>query len=327
MTKSAEELAKDRAAARKAVNVAHGKLSCETYYLDPTITIQQCSEWADTLTELDAELGKDNQSSAFYGKIKDLVMRLKQDKEPKQPVVVPPPPQIQQVYYRNDNDAKIPPFDGQPCHYHQFEQLFECKYEKDPAYKDADRFLIFRNLIGEKGREMIIDLDPDAAGLAEAKRRLKEQFDDPYRIRQDIQKKVSKLPRIAGQQHVSALKTLLVTCEESLKVLINCGSSKEYINEIFFRLVTSKLPFDLLKCYSEETNNEQDTKRLIEFLRKKVKTIAYTNEMIGTSNSGSNKSNETRVSAFATTQTRPSCCLICKLPHRTIFCRSHNAQT
>src|SRR5699024_9917745 len=92
-------------------------------------------------------------------------------------------------------------------------------------------------------------------------------------------------------------------------------------------LVTSKLPFDLVKCYSEETNNEQDTKRLIEFLRKKVKTIAYTNEMIGTSNSGSNKSNETRVSAFATTPTRPSCCFICKLPHRTIFCRSHDAQT
>src|SRR5699024_925069 len=166
-------------------------------------------------------------------------------------------------------------------------------------------------------------LDPDAAGLAEAKRRLKEQFDDPYLIRQDIQKKVSKLPRIADQQHVSALKTLRVTCEESLKVLINCGRSKTYINEIFFRVVTSKLPFDLVKCYNEETNNEQDTKRLIEFLRKKVKTIAHTNDMTG----ASSKVNETRVHAFAPHHQPSGQCLICTMPHRTIFCKSYEAAT
>ena len=207
-----------------------------------------------------------------------------------------------------------------------FERLFVAKYEQDPAYKDADRFLIFRNLVGDKGREMIIDLEPDAKGLHEAKKRLKEFFDDPYKIREDVRKKVAKLARVTDRQQTSALKQLLVVCEESLKVLTNCGSRPEYINESFFRQITSKMPFDLVERYNEAHNRKQNVRQLLDWLKIRIENISCTNEMVGNSNQHSNTKSDARINVFTPQQTNNNSCLICTLPHRTIFCRSYDAQ-
>ena len=216
----AETAKQQRSDVRMQINAAHILLQCGTYQEDGDVTLENCKKWAQVLANVDATYGGDAQSKTYIAKVREIVDQLKQDeqlaKQQQKPQQLPPPPpppppsapsmtQVHQVYYRNDSDAKIPQFDGQPCHYRQFEKLFECKYEQDPAYKAADKFLIFRNLIGDKGRDMIIDLDPDVDGLKEAKRRLKEHYDDPYRVREDIRKRIQRLPRITDRQQVTAL--------------------------------------------------------------------------------------------------------------------------
>src|SRR5699024_6249550 len=149
--KNKDDLVAERADIRKAIVKAHGKLVCHTYKRDTTITTEQCDEWADSLVEIDAELGKDSQSTNYYEKIKEIVDQLELDaKLPPPPFKVPTSlPSAVQTTVR-DKEAKIPPFDGQPSTYRPFERMFEAKYESNPSYSDADRFLIFRNLIGDK---------------------------------------------------------------------------------------------------------------------------------------------------------------------------------
>ena len=324
MVMTVDEAKARRAELKAIIKVAHIRWQCETYAEEPAITMADCTKWSNELAELET-ISADPNGAALYAKIKDIVAQLKLDAAPS-PKPVPPPPQVNQIYYRNDSDAKIPPFDGQPCHYRQFERLFVAKYEQDPAYKDADRFLIFRNLVGDKGREMIIDLEPDAKGLHEAKKRLKEFFDDPYKIREDVRKKVAKLARVTDRQQTGALKQLLVVCEESLKVLADCGSSPEYINESFFRQITSKMPFDLVERYNEAHNRKQNVRQLLDWLKIRIENISCTNEMVGNSNQHSNTKSDARINVFTPQQTNNNSCLICTLPHRTIFCRSYDAQ-
>src|SRR5699024_6224369 len=118
------------------------------------ITIEQCDNWADILAETDAKLGTDPRSHSFCDKVNQILVQLDNDKQPKpqdQEPSLPPPSVVQHVVYRNDSEAQIKPFDGSPCHYRQFERLYESKYESDSSYREADKFIIFRNLIGEKG--------------------------------------------------------------------------------------------------------------------------------------------------------------------------------
>ena len=323
MTLTAEEVKQRRAEIRAEVKRAHVRWQCATYADEPAITLEHCRKWSDELGELDV-ISPDTHGTAWYAKIRDIVNQLKRDAMPSPPEPKQEPqPTVNQIYYRNDSDAKIPPFDGQSCHYRQFERLFVAKYEHDQAYKAADRFLIFRNLVGEKGRDMIIDLEPDEDGLKEAKKRLRDYFDDPYKIREDVRKKVAKLARVTDRQQTNALKQLLVVCEESLKILSDCGSSSEFINETFFRQITSKLPFDLVERFNEANNRKQNVRQLLDWLKIRIENIACTNEMTG----ASSKVSETRVHAFAPHHQPSGQCLICTMPHRTIFCKSYESAT
>ena len=87
--KNKDDLVAERADIRKAIVKAHGKLVCHTYKRDPSITIPQCDDWADSLVEIDAEIGKDSQSTNYYEKIKEIVDQLELDAKP-------PPPQHSQ---------------------------------------------------------------------------------------------------------------------------------------------------------------------------------------------------------------------------------------
>src|SRR5699024_7961860 len=181
-----------RADIRTAITVAHDKLRCHLYTFDSSINIANCQKWGNRLIEINAKIGKDNQSSRYYDKIKELIDQLQSDAKPPPPAptVPTPSPSVVKPIFTRDDEAKIPPFDGQPSNYRQFERLYEVKYGNNPSYDDADRFLILQNLIGPKGRELIRGLDPDSDGLKEAKKRLNEHFNDPYRIREDVRKKL-----------------------------------------------------------------------------------------------------------------------------------------
>src|SRR5699024_6246498 len=120
-------------------------------------------------------------------------------------------------------------------------------------------------------------------------------FDDPYKIRDDVRKKLAKQPRITDRQQTNALKQLLIVGEESLTNLTECGSGPEYINEIAYRQFAAKVPFDLVERFTKANQKKRDLRKLLEFLRAEIEVLAAANEDVGAQQQHSSGRNDTRI--------------------------------
>ncbi|KAH9395510.1 hypothetical protein TYRP_020533 [Tyrophagus putrescentiae] len=134
-------------------------------------------------------------------------------------------------------------FDGSPARYRQFEQLFEDIIEHDPSYSDAEKFVAFRNLVGDHGDQFISSLRPNHDGLQKAKQRLKRYFDDLVLVREDATKKINQLEPVDwGSTSSFKLRATCNVLEEAVQSLKDCNTDPNYLGDTVFTLIGSKIP-------------------------------------------------------------------------------------
>ncbi|KAH9399765.1 hypothetical protein TYRP_017757 [Tyrophagus putrescentiae] len=168
------------------------------------------------------------------------------------------------------DEAKVSPFDGTPSRYQTFEEEFTSQYETDASLNDAAKFLAFKNLCGNHGKEVIGCLKPTADGLATAKERMQEWFSEPTRVRESIRRSFEQLKPIKNRTCTRQLTSLLITAEEGVQALKNCGTSAATINETFLNLIVQNLPQSLTSTYHRD-HVSWDADQFLDHLRKEIK--------------------------------------------------------
>ena len=259
-----------------------------------------------------------------------------------QPQVLPNLPVPLPHYLYRPNDAKIKPFDGTCRGYSKFEKMFNSKYGQNIAYSDTDRFLKFQELVGVHGERFLENLDADAAGLLEAQSEMNEHFNNPVRIRQEVMDSIRKLPSITTKdiltsQDILTLEENIIAARKGLRILQSCNTSREYLNESLFNVITSKLPWSMVDDYYRTTSN-RDTAELLESARIRLKSLEDMNQRIqdGSANCQATSAQTIPISSkgpnvnvhamHPATSSNSSTCRLCKGSHLTIRCKSYDAK-
>lgn len=243
------------------------------------------------------------------------------------------------------DEAKVSPFDGTPSRYQTFEEEFTSQYETDASLNDAAKFLAFKNLCGNHGKEVIGCLKPTADGLATAKERMQEWFSEPTRVRESIRRSFEQLKPIKNRTCTRQLTSLLITAEEGVQALKNCGTSAATINETFLNLIVQNLPQSLTSTYHRD-HVSWDADQFLDHLRKEIKHQEGLNErhsirpstepkrekpskanLFVASPSYQKSSAQTHHSNQSTLKPMIRVCSICNGDHLTIFCNHADVTT
>ncbi|KAH9387742.1 hypothetical protein TYRP_008936 [Tyrophagus putrescentiae] len=259
----------------------------------------------------------------------------------------------------------VQPFDGSPARYKQFEQLFEDIIEHDAGYSDAEKFIAFKNLVGNHGDQFISSLRPNHDGLQKAKQRMKRFFDDPVLVREDATEKINQLEPVDwGSTPSFKLRATCNVLEEAVQSLKDCNTDPNFLGDTVFTLIGSKIPRDVMTRYKRNNRTSRNVEELVKLFAEEVELQADVND--ARRQPGANQLNTTTsqtqpkqvsVSAMTTssptngppgpfptssspttttfssstnnnTNTRsPTVCLFCGNNHATIFCNQFDATT
>ncbi|KAH9398018.1 hypothetical protein TYRP_019392 [Tyrophagus putrescentiae] len=255
-------------------------------------------------------------------------------------------------------------FDGSPARYRQFEQLFENIIEHDPSYSDAEKFIAFKNLVGDHGDQFISSLRPDHDGLQKAKQRLKRYFDDPVLVREDAIEKINNLEPVDWSSTPSfKLRATCNVLEEVVQSLKDCNTDPDYLGDTVFTLIGSKIPRDVMTRYKRNNRTSRNVEELVKLFAEEVELQADVNDArrqpgANQLNTAINQTQPKQVSVNAMTTSPPSLtsgpqgpfttttptttttannnnilnrspvvCLFCGNNHATIFCNQFDATT
>ncbi|XP_017494215.1 PREDICTED: uncharacterized protein LOC108382340 [Rhagoletis zephyria] len=230
--------------------------------------------------------------------------------------------------------VKIPPFDGTPSKYRRFEELFEALIENNPSYDEAYKFVAFTNLIGHRADEFAPNLSPTLDNLAIVKSRMKKHFEEPGRIREYIRQRFIRLSTVTSPSQTTLLHNLIIAWEEGILALSKSGTSDELIDAQYVRLMTSKLPREVLQVIQFKEN--WSAKQLIKGLKDSLETERMYNEFSSVSFREPKPRTSVHVShnePITRSQPRQSAgpvqsftelCALCDGHHRSIYCNSYD---
>lgn len=329
----------------------------------PEITFENVSMMNAKLMSCDDLLPDDNKCEEYINKVAAIVDRLKKDEferkreecelellklrldkerasikteKAKASAKLSPKPTINSMRL----DIKIPPFDGSPCHYRKFEELFEAIVESNPSYDNASKFLYFTSSIGNLAHKFAPNLSPTIENLKIVKERLREHFENPGRVREHVRKTFEKLPYVRQLSQTNLLHELIVAWEEGVLSLRKSGTSEEQINNTYIRLMTSHLPVVILeKCnYELDWTYDELNTALKSYHKRQVALSEVANEVTSSPNrefkarthmhlqktESPKRSLQNRRSSPI--RSSPKVCAICNGSHFTIHCNSYDVR-
>lgn len=268
----------------------HRLVTCLAHQ-DELLTRSTMTGYASRLMEINEQLNmEDNESKGIFTKIKTINTQLLEEERfdatnnNRMPPVIPnfgsfqaAPVHVHSV--ANDPNIAVKPWDGTAIGFYQFEKRFKANYVQNSAYTDSNRFAAFQTLIGEKGRSIVGDLDDTREGLNMAIARIKERCGHVTHLRVDIERKLADLPPVKSKRDVVGLSALLNTAESSHRVLMQSGSNADYLENVFFKAIVLKLPYDMVDTFNGANNNSRNVDLLLKNLRDRIERSNYGNEL------------------------------------------------
>lgn len=252
---------------------------------------------------------------------------------------------IQHPFTYTKITTEVDPFDGSPLNFGYFVKLFELKYETNPFMSPLDQFLKFSQLVGTHGKQFMRNLSPDANGLAEAKRRLKQHYGNKTTIELEAREQLNKLNPVTSDRQVGQLRYNLEKIESLVTSLTDCGVSLPVLNHSYYSSIVKKFPFTIINSFTLANNGEEDLTKVLAHIRKKMELSAQTAAAMGLpinnrptsrinpigsppSEHTSHQNQYTSASQLQPSRNSRSFILKCNLcngPHKTIFCNETTA--
>ncbi|KAH9405985.1 hypothetical protein TYRP_014282 [Tyrophagus putrescentiae] len=254
--------------------------------------------------------------------------------------LLPPLYQAPPVFAR-PNDAKVAPFDGTFGDYSRFETAFIAKYINNPCYTHADQFLKLVELTGEHGRDFTMNQPMDASGLQAALILMRDYYNNPSRIRTEVRRKLDALPPVLQDQtnplrvHDQKLAAgNILACQTAIRQLRDCGTSPQYLNEDFYRVIVKKMPYAYASEYGRQNPIYKDTQQMVTHCRDRLRQEENFDEDVQPSAAPAaattTKGSRAHVNTISGSpiQKQPNTnnkCLLCEGAHYTFKCRAGSA--
>ncbi|KAH9396094.1 hypothetical protein TYRP_020176 [Tyrophagus putrescentiae] len=243
--------------------------------------------------------------------------------------------------FARPNDAKVAPFDGTFGDYSRFETAFIAKYFNNPCYTSADQFLKLVELTGAHGHDFTINQPMDASGLQAALILMRDYYNNPSRIRTEVRRKLDALPPVLQDQtnplrvHDQKLAAgNILACQTAIRQLRDCGTSPQYLNEDFYRVIVKKMPYAYASEYGHRNPIFKDTQQMVAHCRDRLRQEENFDEDVQPSAAPAaattTKGSRAHVNTISGSpiQKQPNTnnkCLLCGGAHYTFKCRAGSA--
>ncbi|KAH9397537.1 hypothetical protein TYRP_003856 [Tyrophagus putrescentiae] len=243
--------------------------------------------------------------------------------------------------FARPNDAKVAPFDGTFGDYSRFETAFIAKYINNPCYTHADQFLKLVELTGEHGHNFTLNQPMDASGLQAALILMRDYYNNPSRIRTEVRRKLDALPPVLQDQtnplrvHDQKLAAgNILACQTAIRQLRDCGTSPQYLNEDFYRVIVKKMPYAYASEYGHRNPIYKDTQQMVNHCRDRLRQEENFDEDVQPSAAPAaattTKGSRAHVNTISGSpiQKQPNTnnkCLLCEGAHYTFKCRAGSA--
>ncbi|KAH9398015.1 hypothetical protein TYRP_019389 [Tyrophagus putrescentiae] len=277
LTKEQEQAMKQLEDLETEIHVIYGVVASGTNDLRPKpYDLQTCVTLTDAVGDLAQIIGPSTEAMNTYdliGKIAELLK--KKHTNTGGPTINPNPTTV----VVRPTICTVQSFDGSPARYRQFEQLFEDIIEHDPSYSDAEKFVAFKNLVGDHGDQFISSLRPNHDGLQKAKQRLKRYFDDPVLVREDATEKINQLEPVDWSSTPSfKLRATCNVLEEAVQSLKDCKTDPDFLGDTVFTLIGSKIPRDVMTRYKRSNRSGRNVEELVKLFAEEVELQADVND-------------------------------------------------
>ena len=277
LTKEQEQAMKQLEDLETEIHVIYGVVASGTNDLRPKpYDLQTCVTLTDAVGDLAQIIGPSTEAMNTYdliGKIAELLK--KKHTNTGGPTINP----TSTAVVVRPTICTVQSFDGSPARYRQFEQLFEDIIEHDPSYSDAEKFIAFKNLVGDHGDQFISSLRPNQDGLQKAKQRLKRFFDDPVLVREDATEKINQLEPVDwGSTPSFKLRATCNVLEEAVQSLKDCNTDPNFLGDTVFTLIGSKIPRDVMTRYKRSNRSGRNVEELVKLFAEEVELQADVND-------------------------------------------------
>ncbi|KAH9402715.1 hypothetical protein TYRP_015466 [Tyrophagus putrescentiae] len=261
---------------------------------DDTITRSMINGIANRILEIEETLVDPGRTSiAIFQKIREINKQLLADEEVKERQVAqrqslanqvstsstqPLPPTMSLNVSSLDPHVSISPWNGTALGYYRFSKQFTSFYINDPSYTDVKRLNAFRKLVGDKGRQVIGDIDDDHNGLILAMKRMSDYFCQAHHIRGEVERQLINYPTIRSERDAFGLKQFLSIAENAYKALQFSNTSREYLADTFYGHLKRKLPWSMMNQMHIDFGDTRDVKTLLDRVREQVSRSESINE-------------------------------------------------